>query len=443
MNTINVNNSFFHPSAIDRAFKNEPSLWKFISIIMAKKELKEAFQQKKIATWLREVNYDLDKAKDFLGKSKIMERLNIARLYAKILAQYVPDEIGDINQDFNYLQLVSLIKKVFNNHLWQKTDNLFSDDLFTKGLKIVVSDLSFYAKVESGQIFMFLAKAKNYIGEGYYGIVGKVYEIAMGQMRAVKWATENPEANESINQEIVTLKKIHKLAETRNCSLEGIQDLPLATFSLNEFNAFLSPEYGVELQEWSKKTHSNEERISICKSIVRTFCEKCKLGYWHGDLKPENILMNGKGVVIIDWAGSLPFHEAVLKFKTPTLSPFYTHFEDFKKRELIIEKFKLYGLTDDLKLEFLNLAYSMELFSLSIALFMTLVPVKPFFLVFEEDCDVHFPLTRYGIKEESMELLLKRKYSDEVVKTITKMLAHLPQDRYDTPEAIKIWKNIK
>jgi serine/threonine protein kinase len=290
---------------------------------------------------------------------------------------------------------------------------------------------------------MFLAEDKKHIGEGYFGIVDEVYEIAVGQLRAVKWASENPEANESINQEIVTLKNIHKLAETKNCILEGIQDLPLATFSLNEFNAFLSPKYGKELQKWSKKTHSNEERIAICKSIIRVFCEKCKLGYWHGDLKPENILMSGNGVVIIDWAGSIPFHEAVLKLKTPTLSSYYTHLLEFRNRELIIEQYDSLGLTDTLKLEFLKVAYSIELFSLSIALFITLVPVNPFYHIIDEDSEAHFPLTRYGIKEESMDLLLKRNYSDEVVKTITKMLAPLPQDRYNTPEAIRIWKNIK
>lgn len=444
MNIVNRNQSiYFNINAYVSALKIEPALCKFASIILAKKEIKEACDQNRLVTWLNNEMTQVTDLYPLLGLTNqsllnaIKEKINIARQYAKILERYVPDEKGNINQAFNYFQLVSVIKKVFKQHI-QK-----NGDLFTIGFQVCIDAAKFFAKVESGQIFMFSAKNR-LIGDGTFGLVGEVYEIALGQLMAVKWASDHPLAIDQINQEISVLRDIHLLADFMDSDVEEIQASPLATFSLKDFNGFLGLEYGVDLDTWNMGLHSNERRIAICKSLVQAYSKKLKLGYWHGDLKPENILMNGKGVVIIDWAGSIPFHEAVQMIKAPSsISAIYTDSLGLRKRDLIEEKYKASGLSDELKTDFLQTAESMELFSLAMVLFFILVPVRPFYLVVDEDYDVNFPLTCYGIKKESMDLLLEKKYSNEIVRTIEKMLAHQPEDRYLTEQVIEIWKTIK
>lgn len=442
MNINYVNkNVYFNLSACMGAFKIEPSLCKFVSIINSTKGLKDATQQQRVATWLQEQNYDVDKVKDHLELAKlsklqaIRERLKIARQYAKILELYVPDEYGDIKQTFNYVQLVELIKEVFQNHISDK-----KGDFFTKGIAVFVDKLKFFAKMESSRIFMFLARPQMMHRDRQ---VGTIYEIASQQLNVVKW-TDDFTKEKIVSREISNIQHIHALADFEDFGLEWMQARPLAAFSVTQFYGFLGVKYGENLLEWAYHPHSNEERIAMCKSIMRGYDKILKLEYWQGDIKPDNIVVNGKEAVFIDWTGSRSLHQAATKFKNPkAATPFYMNSDILRTLDSIKKKYKKSGSKDDLKEQFTKSAKAMDFFSIGIVLFYVLVGSKPFHLVLDEEYDVNFPLTSYGIKKESMALLLEKKYSDAIIGTLTEMLAHLPEDRISPCEAITLWENIK
>lgn len=140
-----------------RELTMEPSLRKFFSIIAAD-GLQEAYKKKSIVTWLNTLSYDPDTIKKYLVQGigiNLRTVLKIARQYARILENYPPDQEGKIRQQFNYLTLVSLVKQVFEQHVDPK--NL---DISTKGVKITLGFWNFFAKVESGRLFMFHAKTR-------------------------------------------------------------------------------------------------------------------------------------------------------------------------------------------------------------------------------------------------------------------------------------------
>lgn len=421
----------------------EPILYKFVSLIHAKKELKVACNQNRLVTWL---NNEMNRVNDIypaLGISEssdthvIKERINIAKQYATILEQYVPDEKGDVKQKFNYFQLIAVIKKVFKNHI-EKNNGICSI-----GFEISVENQKFYAKVEAEQIFILFANPK-IIGEGNFGYVAQIYEIGSQQLLAVKFAKENPSAIEHTYREISVLKNLHALANSNDLNLEGVQAAPLATFDLPGFHGYLGPKYGIDLIDWSMEDHSNEERIAMCRSIMRAFINMHKSGFWHGDIKPENILMGEDGVVIIDWDGSIPFHKAVEDFVYPkALTAKYINSSDLISLDSIIDECDDCGASEALRLKFLEMGNAMELFSLAMVFFVTLVPIHPFDMEWIKDYKAEFPLTRHGIPHDRMEFLLNKNYSDTIVQTIVKMLSHDPHERYLTQEAIAIWETIK
>ena len=442
MNVNGLNPSFrssFHSCM--GAFKMESSLCRFISIIMNTKAVKEASRVGKLATWLKGLSYDLNEVKDHLGLNKmstlqaIKERLKIARIYASILNSYVPDEDGDIGQVFEYFQLVDLVKEVFKSHIGDQ-----SGDLFKNGLTVFVNSFKFFAKVESCRVSMFLARPKLIHEER---LVATIYEIASKQILAVKW-TDVFTNKKIISREVSNIQSIHARGDFEDFDLEWMQACPLATFSLNQFYGFLGEKYGENLIYWSNDPHSNEERISMCKSIMKAYAKIRKLEYWHGDIKPDNIVVKGNEAVFIDWSGSRPFHEVKKPYKMPkSVTSIYVNLDIYKSLLAIQEQFKKSGPSDELKLQFNQLGESLDFFSLGITLFYVLVPIKPFHLVLNEECDINFPLTSEGIKRESMARLLERNYSDSVVGTIKDMLADLTDDRMTPTEAIAIWENVK
>lgn len=215
------------------SFKITPSIRKFISIISFKEKLKYDCQQGRLRATLNELE-----PRDPYGFLKInslekLETIRIAKLYARILEQYVPDDKGDILQSFNYVQLALVIKKVFKRHM-EKHPALFST-----GLEVSVEGKTFYAKVEGRQVFI-LSASFTTLREGWFTEVLVAYEIASHRLLVIKKARLVDSAKPCIDREIKVLKNLHALADFDDFTMEGMQPLPLATFSLPYFHAFLT-----------------------------------------------------------------------------------------------------------------------------------------------------------------------------------------------------------
>lgn len=427
------------------------TLYKFVSIIHGLDELVSLRSEKKVVTWLNNKDAEIeiklhdlhDKAQyhDFIfpylllssksSQKKIQNRKKIALQYAKIVSRYVPDERGSINLPFDYCQLVWVIKTVFKEHLAK------NESLLSKGIKIGFVNSSFYAKLEKKRIYI-ISGISSLICKGSFGSVLKVYEITTKQYLAFKIAHRNPESVQFIKKEISNLTEMHAIASNKGVSLKGVQAPPFASFDYNYDGSgligFIGKKYGVELHRWCNNEHSNKERMRICKSLISAYETKMLLGYWHGDIKLENILMTKDGVVIIDWAGSVLLKDAIEKFVMPqSFSTAYTNKEE-ERCFLRIFKTKRLGFEDCVKC--IRIAQSMDLFSLAIVLFKTLTSCKPF----NSDKD-HYPITKAGILSDSMEILTQRQYNKNIVKTIIKMLADHPDDRYPPIEAVAVWKD--
>lgn len=450
MNITSVNkNIYFNINSYMSAFRIEPNLYKFISIISAENEIKNACKKNRLVTWLhcnelKNRPYTMSEYRSVvftaLGLNwqnslrTFKERTDIAKQYARILDQYCPDEKGEINQSFNYYQLVSIIKNVFENHIWK------DQDLFSSGLEVFSEGQTFYAKVEVRQVFIFSAKCKD-IGKGNFGRVGEIYEIASCQLLALKWARKNnPTACEHIVREISVLKDLQATADFEDCSLKGLQDPPLATLHLSGLNGFLGIRYGIDLHKWCRCDRSNESRLKMCKFIVKAYMAKEDLEIWHGDIKLENILMHDDEVVFIDWDGSIYFQQGARDLKYPrAMSTGYISLLDFDALDALIREGGVSGITDDLYIKYLESAKSLELFSLAIVLFCVLVSKEPFDMQRNEEYDEDFPFTNDGIRLECCRSLLERKYESDVVQTITKMLSHDPRDRYSIQHIKEFW----
>jgi hypothetical protein len=425
------------------------TLYKFVSIIHGLDELVCLRNEKKVVTWLNnkdveiEMNlYDEVTYHDFIfpylhlsstsSPKKIQNRKKIALQYAKIVKRYVPDERGSINLPFDYCQLVWVIKTVFKEHLAK------NEFLLSKGIKIGFVNSSFYAKLEKKRIFI-ISGIATLICRGGVGFVFKVYELTTRKFLAFKVAHRNPESVQFIKKEIANLKAMHASAASNGFNPNGLQARPLATFDYNyegsAFIGFIGKKYGVELFEWCNTEHSNEKRMRICKSLISAYKTKMQLGYWHGDIKLENILMTKEGVVLIDWAGSVLLKDAIEKFIMP--QSFSRSYINKEEERHFLRLFKAQRLGFERCVKFIKLAQSMDLFALAVVLFKTLTSCSPFDL--GED---KYPITKEGILSDSMEILTQRQYNENIVKTLIKMLADDPSDRYPPLDAIAVWEKL-
>lgn len=415
-------------------FRPEHKLYRFISILLEKDKVRKASAEKRLTSLLSSIQ----PAKNFqeyqdvvfpiLGLtcesalSKRKAKVDLARKYANILEQYSPDQAGDIKQNFTFYQLVELVGIVFKKHMKQ------SVGLLHDGIKVSIGGLDFYAKVENEQIFIF---ESNYamLGSGAFGNVGKAFEIATKQFIAVKWANESGLALNQINREIRVLKNLHTMADFEDFSMEGFQDRPLAEFYLPGFTGYLGPVYGINLVKWLDGQPTNEERLVMVRAVVKAFADKERAGYWHGDLKLENFVIGPNGIVMIDWAGALLYHKAAKDFsRSEATTAAYLSVIDLDQ----LDKIKDEGL-------YIQTAKSLELFFLANNLFCLLASEDPFDLEWNDEYELNFPMTKNGIHEHALESLMNRNYSQEVVQTLVKMLAHKSEDRYSTEEAIEIW----
>lgn len=425
--------------AVDR------KLYRFISIIDATEELKVKCEEKKVVSWLSsrlaQVGMETEgECRDFIfpylhlssksNPKKIQNRKKIALRYAKILAKYAPDRRGNINQQFSYYQLVWIIKTVFHEHIVK------NEALFLGGIKIGFPDCSFYAKVEGKQIYI-IAGLNTVINMGAYGTVCEVYELATRRFFALKMAHGNQKSVELMKNEIFNLSVLHAKAGYEGLSVSGLQALPIATYDYHhdgeDLVGFIGRKYEIDLLDWLDGDHSNEERIATCKSLIAAYKNKMLLGYWHGDIKPENILMSNEGVVIIDWAGALSMQQAVEGFVIP--HTWTKPYMGIQERRCLLALAKSKTRPFEKSLKFIQMAQSADLFSLSLVLFMTLTSKKPFY--FDGG---RRPDTIKGFRPDSMDTLLQRHYNDIVVKTLIKMLAYDPAERYSPLEAIDIWE---
>lgn len=423
-------------------------LMKFISIIHGVEDLHQCPKNKELK-WLNnkilesEIKFkDVSQYDAFIfpylhvssnsSQNKINNRRKIALQYAKILELHEPKKSGWVNRGFSYYELVWTIKTVFKEHILK---NVF---LSSGGIKIGFLDKCFYAKLENKKIYIF-AGAGSLIAQGGFASVAKIYELTTKQFLAFKIANQDAKSIQLVQKEAANLKEMHAKAAFYDLSTKGLQVPPLVTIDCRVAKGalvgFLSQIYGIELRKWCRGAHSNAVRLDMCKRLIESYKNKMKLGYWHGDIKIENILMEKEGAVMIDWAGSLPMQEAVETFMTPGS---FTNYCINRCDEAILasllhsnpRRFEDY-------VKFIETAHSMDLFALSLVIFTTLTNRDPFYFD-EED----YPETKTGIRQSSMDVLIKRRYSENVVNAIVKMLADNPIARYSSLDAIAIWENL-
>lgn len=422
----------------------DPVVCKFISIIRASREVEEQCGNNKLLTWLNNIDAaDENKYNEGLQayikpNSTPQQALAVASIYAKIMAQYVPIESGRIKWCFNYFELVSSVKKVFEEHISE------NESLFSSGISIPVGNKTIYGKVEKERVYLFFKTGVS-LGSGSYGAVSEIYDIASRQFLALKESFQDEKELAALDMEISNLNLLHQqVALLGSLSVEGLQSLPLATFDLpSELKGYIGFKYDYNLREWSLGYHSNTERVSMCKSLMRAFKHKTALGFWHGDLKRENFLTNGKSCVLIDWAGSVLYQQALERGSGPK---YYTSDHvDLNSKICLRALFTILkekGKEDAaLNQRFLEVAHENELFSMAMVLFQTLVPYRPFDLI--EDNGRDFCNVDTGLKLDSKRELMNREYSDEVIQLITKMLSSDYKNRYSDQEAVDKWEKIE
>lgn len=430
----------------------ETKICRFALLIQSKKEIKEHCEKKTLERWMISKNEELKfkNISDYHGfifpalkltqtdsLFNIQSRTDTARRYANILDRYVPEGDGNIYHSFNYLQLVRVIKKVFKRHISNH------QALFTRGIHISVKNESFYAKVEGLRICVFHDAAEMTLGKGAYGTVKAVYEIVSCTVLALKYA-ESQEGKDQLVQEVRNLYALHRRAQEEKKSLEGLQSTPLSTFNITDgletkLVGYLSLKYDMDLFVWIRGARSKSDRIHVCKRILKAYEKKAALGYWHGDLKPSNILIDekSKDVVIVDWAGSLTFKDAAIRRQYPGIkTDIYMNVTDRNRISKICANFPYDEVSAE---EFIKAANDLELFSLGIVLYMTLVGDYPFSCYNDENHRV-FPDSLGGV---FFEPLIYWQYSEDIQITLLKMLAHHEKDRYSLQQVIAIWEKIR
>lgn len=427
----------------------DPALYPFFSTLRASSEIKTVSAEKKMISWLLQLEKPSD---DYILSSlrlhreaspeKIQKRQKIALIYAKILASHVPNDKGKVHSTFNYYQLVYLVGKVIKKHICK------NENLFLSGILVSVEGKQFAAKVERDRVYLF-ARSGTALGQGAYGKVSEIYEIVNQQKLALKQSFQTTEGLNALSREVCRLNKIH--SEAGVLSLEGLQDCPLAVFNIHQgeqFFGFIGPKYGIELRKWIEGNHENAKRLAMCKSLMRAFKHKTELDLWHGDLKAQNILIQDEGCVIIDWAGSISFQEALTHARWPKI--FTSHNITDRDYDRLVVVTRAIKLLDDCSIEkqerirvfseFVAIAHSMELFAMAIVMFVTLIPVDPFKVLSHEGR--YFFAFEDGIDVPSLKKLIDKNYGMQVVETITKMLSPRYEDRYSVQEAIDIWERI-
>lgn len=445
----------------------DPVLYKFISIISSSNKIKRLCYKERIVTWLSKLDIKIheelkDKTKSLAlvyfslnlkstsSLEIVEEKQRIALVYAKILTQYTPNIDGCIHSELNYFELVKTIKKVFSKHIIE------DKNLFNGGLYTTVVNKCFYFKVQDNKIYIYL-NSGSLLGKGGYGSVFKVFEIVSKKYFALKQAF--PTKRQELYQEIQNLNTLHRCAQEMNVDVAGLQAAPYMTLDIQagecSLNAYISTCYGMDLHTWINGNYSNVERLKMCKSLMDAYKNKTELGILHGDIKPKNILTHTGGCVIIDWAGALPFKDALNFLKMPkTFTTIYGNYLDYdwirkiiiclkdewKRNEEILSPCD-WKEDELLKTSFVEIADTLELFSMAIVLFMTLSACYPFPKGISENGKA-WPYTNEGILEIAMEKLTAMNYSQEVVQTIIKMLSHDYTMRYSTKEAIEIWEKI-
>lgn len=438
--------------ANEHSAKTEKKLFKLISTFSSLDLIQKLSSEHQLITGLKQrraslkLDLNTDTYKNLVypklgitsdtGQDSIEKKESIALQYAQILKKYKPDDSGKLHELFNYFELVSVIKQVFKQHLRG------GGKIFYTGIPILIETNLFYAKVNAGQIYIISGTGKQ-IGQGTTGTVCSVYEIATSQFLALKIAHKNnAESLNDIQTEITNLKKIQKQMSLRVTKFEGIQSSILADFNLpkNDLVGYLGPQYKIDLIDWiDNNSATPQERIVLCKRLMRVFKNIDELGFWHGDIKPDNIMLNDNQPIVIDWTGALAFKEAATKLIKPKLTTSqYLNKIDILALNFMIAQKKLLTITSKDEVEkfrndYIKTAKSLELFSISLTLFMTLTSESPF-----DDGSI-IPQSERGMNKSP---LIKMNYSDDIIQILTKMLAHQPSDRYLINEAFNAWENI-
>lgn len=422
-------------------YKTEKTIFKFISTLDSLNIIKKSSSQNQLKSGLKQRRIVLDLNSETYKKivypklgitshtsaEGVEMKQSIALQYAKILKQYDPSNSGELNVYFNYLELVSVIKKVFKYHMRGK------DPIFSSGIAVSIKNNTFYAKVNANKICIFPVNG-NFIGKGASGYVYRVLEIASCQFMALKLANpKNFYAADFIRLEIANLIKVQQFL------IEGIQEPFVADFNLQKKNlvGYIGPLYDMDLIEWLENPSLTQQiRISFCKSLMRIFMHMDNLGLWHGDIKPENIMLKENHPIVIDWAGFLLYEEAADRF----IKPIFSTASYLNRKDLLTLHSLQAKKKPELKSKFIKSAKSLELFSIAITLFRILTSKSPFKEAIDPDLDYIIPQTTSWFEIFS---LVDFKYSIDILNIMTKMLAHDPKDRYLIKEAYAAWEKIE
>lgn len=440
---MQVNN---HAHSNIDSYSSQKKIFKFLSTISSLDIIQKLSQENQLNSGMKQklaelkLDFSIDTYKNlvyprlgitaYTDPADIIKKQAITLEYAKILKAYAPSDSGELNASFKYAELVSVIKKIFKKHMTDPRKLLYN------GVAIAVHENTYLAKVNSGRICIITSLGKP-LGKGVTGKVASVFEMVSKQFIALKYARElTPESFQDIQIEVANLKKIQRLLRLRSLDPEGFQGPILADFNLPETKlvGYLGPQYDIDLADWIDQYKSSLfEKIKLCKSLMQIYDRIHKLNIWHGDIKVENIMLKNNQPVVIDWAGALMIEEAAENFITPKFktSNYCNKIDSLSLRALKTTK------KPEQKSEFIKAAKRLELFSIAMMIYIILTSEMPFDEALDPDLGDIMPLTDMGFK-----IIHLRGYSADINYIMTRMLAHEPEKRYTTEEALEAWKNI-
>lgn len=378
-NTPLLENLFFLNSLIKEAASKElskitHSLSKFINEKrkQIKLDIEKCKKEKKfIETLKKNLFFTPNEALNAKSNELIEQRFSIIHPYSEMLSSYTPTDDGHVNigkekAPFSYSQLVSAIGLM-------ALENIKKPKGFSMHLK--VGNATFYAKAEPGKIY--LIKELNKIGQGSYGSVHRVWEVASKQFAALKIARsdfdttdKSLKAEDKLKDEITMQININKNGEN-----PGIQHRPITDLMIEQGErivAVLIKLYEMDLFDWLTKINpTKEQRIDCCKKLVSAAVHLKKLNVWHGDIKLDNILLDYEGNFrICDLADARFLNEQSESFENGSKTPLYLHPYDVK----LIDKAASEG---NIK-KFQEMAHIQDLFALGCVLFSVLSNSPPY-----------------------------------------------------------------
>lgn len=142
------------------------------------------------------------------------------------------------------------------------------------------------------------------ISSGANGVVLKARHNITERVDAIKiWLPHKRSTNGSVSEEQY-LREIRKISHLKNSNIAVIYDAK--TIDNKIYMCAMEYIEGIPLKEWIKTNHYINNRVEVCRKILKTVLEYQSVGIIHGDLHGGNILIDGNDDIhLIDFGTSL------------------------------------------------------------------------------------------------------------------------------------------